>query len=60
MSVTTSEILYHFDKKRQPSMLFDDIRKGKVKIVKVSDFQSKLKHQLSDIKRVIKAGEVLP
>ena len=60
MSVTLPEILYDFDKKRQPSMLFDDIRKEKRKIVKVSDFQTKLKHQLSDIKRVIKAGEVLP
>ena len=54
MLVTTTERLYDFNKFGKPSISFDDIRKGKVKIAEASDLQRKFKHELSDEKRLQK------
>ena len=57
--VTTTERLYDFNKFGKPSISFDDIRKGTVKIAEASDLQRKFKHELSDEKKATKAEEIL-
>ena len=59
MLVTTTERLYDFNKFGKPSISFDDIRKGKVKIAEASDLQRKFKHELSDEKKATKEEEIL-
>ena len=44
MFVATTERLYNFNNYRKASILFDDIRKGKIKLTKALDFQSKSKY----------------
>ena len=43
--------VYGFNKCRKPSILFDNIRKGKIKLAKDLGFQSRSKHKLSDAKK---------
>ena len=38
MFSTTIERIYIFNKYRNPSILFDEIRKGKIKVDEASDF----------------------
>ena len=52
--VTTTGKLYDFNKDRNPSISFNEIRKGKIKIYETSDFQSKFKLGSCDIKKGIK------
>ena len=58
MLVTKTERLYDFNKYRKSSILFDEIRKGKIKLNEASDFQNKFKLGLSHIKRVLKSEEI--
>ena len=44
MFVATTERLYNFNNYGKASILFDDIRKGKIKLTKALDFQSKSKY----------------
>ena len=44
MLVATTERLYNFNSYGKASILFDDIRKGKIKLTKALDFQSKSKY----------------
>ena len=54
MFATTTEKFYDFSKYRNPSILFDEIRRGKIKVYETSDFQNKFKLGSSDIKKGIK------
>ena len=55
MFVTATERLDDFNKCRKPSILFDGIRKGKIKAAEASNWRSKFKHELSDIKKSTKS-----
>ena len=46
--------LYDFNRYKQPSILFDDIKKKGLKLGEASDLQSEFKHELFDIKKLIK------
>ena len=59
MFVTSTERLYDFSKYRKPSILFNGIRKSNNKLVEASCLQSKFKHELSDVKKAIKAEKML-
>ena len=48
MYVTT---IKDFSNYRQPGILFNNIRKGKIKLSEASDLQSKFKYELSDTKK---------
>ena len=52
--MTATERLCDFNNYREPSILFNNIRKGKIKLTEASDFQSKFKCELSDTKKVNK------
>ena len=52
--VITTGKLYDFNKDGNPSISFNEIRKGKIKIYETSDFQSKFKLGSCDIKKGIK------
>ena len=54
MYVTTKERLCDFNNYREPGILFNNIRKGKIKLSEASDLQSKFKYELSDTKKVNK------
>ena len=43
--------LYNFNRYRNLSMLFTDIRKEKIKLAEAFDLQTKFKRELSDIKK---------
>ena len=49
--VTTTGRLNDFNYYRKPSILFDDIRKGKTKVAEALNSQSTFKYELSDIKK---------
>ena len=42
--------VHGFNKCRKPSILFDNIRNGKIKLAKDLGFQSRSEHKLSDAK----------
>ena len=49
--VATRGRLYNFNRCRKPIIIFNDLRKGIIKLAEVSDLKRKFKHELSDRKK---------